>query len=75
MSKRPWPNPESEQYDNWKQKRVRLWSTLLDTNEYLDGKLVWVSLYTLGLEIVDLNNQPKRLMINKGAIARIELSE
>jgi len=67
----PLPNPEREEYNRWKQQLVRVHDALFDGTSF-EGKLLWVSDYTIGLEVY-VREKPSRIMINKGFIARMEL--
>ena len=61
--KNPWPDPEKEWYDQNKGKKVRLAADLLGQS-FIEGVLVWVSAYSVGVRIGQ-----KVIMISKSYIA------
>ena len=71
----PLPNPERVEFDRYKGKVVRAWSTLDSEGPYLEGKVVWASDYNVGLETTGPDNQVKRQTVNRGCVARWEPME
>jgi hypothetical protein len=83
----PRKTPEGVDYDAMKGKLVRVWPAIVpekllkcipDGTDCLTGKLVWVCNFTICLELPPRYGSEgapgRRLMINKGAMAAIELA-
>lgn len=67
----PWPNPEREWYDRNKGKKVRFGGNLQGQN-FVDGKLVWVTPYKLGVEVQTSDGRTVIVQLNKAFVAREE---
>ena len=64
----PYPDPDRVEWDKFKGGCVRLYAELCGDRS-LHGRLIWVSYYTIGLEV----DGGARIIVNKAHIARTEL--
>lgn len=66
----PAPDPDRIAWAGFRKGKVRLYPDLCGGG-YLDGRLLWVSSYTIGLEVPG----GAQIIVNKAYIARTELRE